>query len=80
MKAGLGSSGTGSYRTARVIHHEYHINAVEFHQVHDELPVADGVQPHGFHVVSGQRFVLALGHVHQGLEDVVVLLQEKPVK
>ena len=68
-----------SYRAARRIDHEDDVDAIEFDEVHDELAVADGVQPHGLHVVSGQGLVLRGRDLQQGLEDVVVLLQEVAV-
>lgn len=64
--------------TAQLLGHQQGVIAIDLQQVEQEEPVSMGIQTHGPHTLLGQRGIGAPSHLAEGLENPVVLLQEKP--
>lgn len=63
---------------AQLLRHQQGVIAIDLQQVEQEEPVSVGIQTHGPHALLGQRGIGAPCHLTEGLENPVVLLQEKP--
>lgn len=63
---------------AQLLGHQQGVVAVDLQQVEQKEPVSMGIQTHGPHTLMGQRGIGARCHLAEGLENPVVLLQEKP--
>lgn len=63
---------------AQLLRHQQGVVAVDLQQVEQEEPVSVGIQAHGPHALLGERGIGAPCHLAEGLENPVVLLQEKP--
>lgn len=63
---------------AQLLRHQQGVIAVDLQQVEQEEPISMGIQTHSPHTLLGQRGIRTPCHLTEGLENPVVLLQEKP--
>lgn len=72
------SSICGLSAAAQLLWHQQGVITINLQQVEQEEPVSMGIQTHGPDALLGQRGIGAACHLTKGLENPVVLLQEKP--
>lgn len=72
------SSICGLSAAAQLLWHQQGVITINLQQVEQEEPVSMGIQTHGPDTLLGQRGIGAACHLTKGLENPVVLLQEKP--
>lgn len=63
---------------AQLLRHQQGVIAIDLQQMEQEEPVSMGIQTHGPHTLLGQCGIRAPCYFTEGLENSVVLLQEKP--
>lgn len=68
----------GFSAAAQLLWHQQGVITIHLQQVKQEEPVSMGIQTHGPDTLLGQRGIGAACHLTKGLENPVVLLQEKP--
>lgn len=63
---------------AELLRHQQGVVAINLQQVEQKEPVTVGIQTHSPHTFLGKSGIGASRHLAKGLENSIVLLQEKP--